>query len=449
MNTGHFWTTEEDQELLGFFSLSETSKTEFCKEYAKIHEISFDAVRIRLNYLLRKEEEGEQEGTYEQGDDFINIICSSRRMLTKEDVIKQFKVDIKQWEVEKFKVKTSEGYRKDRKVIWKVVDGKVIQGDVDDSGKMLVVPLYHIEVRLIRKTQEIRNTNAIEELIRDAKRISPKYPKVKRQITKDGMLYEIGMPDLHFGRLTWAEETGEDYDIKIARGMVNEVLEELLSYTSGFSIKKILLPIGNDFFNANNKEETTTHGTPQQEDTRWQKTFRAGRIMATEMIDACASIAPVDVVVVPGNHDEERIFYLGDALVCWYHSCPEVSIDNASKKRKYYQFGNSLIGFTHGSSEKNTSLASLMPLEVPELWSKSRFREWHTGDKHHKSDMIQEVEENIGVVIRILRSLVPADAWTFEHGLIGAVRAAEGFLWHPQNGLNAQFTALPSRNVVK
>jgi hypothetical protein len=278
----------------------------------------------------------------------------------------------------------------------------------------------------------------------DAKKLHAVYPKLKHAPIRGGMLYEIGIPDLHFGRLSWEEETGEDYDIKIARRMVDSVLRNLLSYADKFPINRILLPLGNDFFNVNDKEENTSHGTRQQEDTRWQKTFKTGRIMATGMIDLCAAIAPVDVVIVPGNHDEERIFYLGDALECWYHACSQVKIDNRAVKRKYYTYGKNLIGLSHGSEEQK-KLTALMPLEVPELWSTSKYREWHCGHIHRKSDMVQRVDEELGIVIRVLRSLAPADAWTFEHGFVGAVQAAEAFMWHPENGIVAQFTALPER----
>lgn len=441
-NSGHYWTTEEDQELLRARSLSNKSDQAFSKEYADIHRMSADAVRNRIQ-KLRQHIPDNEGASYEEGDDFIHIICASRRMLNKEDVIRQFKIDVAQWEIEKFKVKTSEGYRKDREVKWIVKNGVVTEGRVNDSGKMLVVPLYHIEVHLIRKTDEIRAANAIQEQIADARRFSPKYPKVIKPKQKDGLLYEIDMPDLHFGRLTWEEETGENYDIQIARQTVHQVLNELLADVDAFPIEKILLPLGNDFFNVNNKEGTTTHGTRQQEDTRWQKTFKAGRILAVEMIDACSGVAPVDVLIVPGNHDEERMFYLGDALECWYHACKNVTIDNRANKRKYYSFGKTLLGLTHGSEEKKGILPGLMPLEQPELWAQSKYREWHTGDKHHTNVMVQEVDEQLGVVVRILRSLVPADAWTFDSGFVGAVRAAESFMWHPEKGLIAQFTSIP------
>lgn len=445
-NNGHFWTQKEEDALRSAWACSEKSQKEFSIEYSKLTGMSESAIGSRIRKLkLTREDPGinDEGATYEQGEDFIKIVCASRRMLTKEDVLKQFKIDTSIWEVDKFKVKTSEGYRKDRKVEWKVTNGVVEYGNVEDTGKMLVVPLYHVEVSLIRKTQEIRARNVINELVVDAKSFAPVYPKIKHIPSKDGLLYEIGIPDLHFGRLSWEEETGEDYDIKIAEKMVESVIGKLLSYVENFKVNRILLPLGNDFFNVNDKTESTVHGTRQQEDTRWQKTFKQGRIMATHMIDSCASIAPVDVVIVPGNHDEERIYYLGDALECWYHKTNRIVIDNRAVKRKYYTYGKNLIGFTHGSEERKNSLPQLMPLEVPELWAMTRYREWHTGDKHHKNDMVQVVDEKLGVVVRVLRSLAPADAWTFEHGFVGALHAAESFMWHPENGLMAQFTAIP------
>lgn len=440
INTGHFWTTEEDQALLDLRKRSSESGAKVCKEYSDQTGISFEAVRSRLKRLSPGKEEDSQEGaSYEQGEDFINIICSSRRMLTKEDVIKQFKVDIKQWEIEKFKIHTSEGYRKDRKVDWHVKNGEVTSGDVEDSGKMLVVTMFHTEVRLIRKVDEIRARSVITDMKKDALNYAPVYAPIQYKKSKGDALYEIDMPDIHFGRLTWSEETGQDYDIQIAEKMVDKVLTDLLGYASLFPVHKILLPIGNDFYNVNSKDNTTINGTPQQEDTRWQKTYRRGRELAVHMIEMCSQLAPVDVLIIKGNHDEEKSFYMGDGLYAWFHNSHNVHIDNGAMSRKYYLYGHNLIGFTHGDEEKLDKLPSIMPTEVPDLWAKSTYREFHLGHKHKK----YEVNEENGVVVRLLRSLVPIDAWTYDKGFVGALRAAEGFVWDKNRGLIAQFTVTP------
>lgn len=379
--------------------------------------------------------------TFEQGNDFINIICASKRCLTKEDVIAQFNIDLNVWEVERFRVKTSEGYRKDRQVDWHVKDGHAT-GDVVDSGKMLVVPMYHIEVRLAKRKDVAMARVILNDMLEDAKKFAPKYKKIQYPELKDGLLYEIDMFDIHFGRLTWEEESGANFDIKLARRAIETTLNQLLALVKNYPIKKILLPMGNDFFNVDNKFNTTTGGTPQQEDTRWQKTSRIGREICVWMIDECAKIAPVDVIIVPGNHDEQRSFFLGEALYCWYHKNPNVHVDNAASKQKYYQFGKVLLGFTHGNDIKLEKLPLIMAMDQPDLWASTKYREWHTGDKHHKKDLIPMADEATGMVIRILRSLTALDAWTFNRGF-RSLRSSESFAWHPENGLMAQFTAMP------
>ena len=80
------------------------------------------------------------------------------------------------------------------------------------------------------------------------------------------------------------------------------------------------------------------------------------------------------------------------------------------------------------------------------MWAKSKFREWHLGDKHHKKDLLYRTEDNNGVTIRLLRSLSATDSWHFDKGFIGGIQAAEAFLWDRERGLVGQFNApsLPS-----
>ena len=377
----------------------------------------------------------------EYGDDYIKVITASRRIRSVEDAIREFGIDTNEWEVKPpIRIKTSEGYRKDRSVKWKVKDGQVVEGDVNDSGKMLVVPLYHVEVLFVRKTKEIQARDIIGDLVKDAKKYVPKYKKFQYKKTKDGMLYEIEMPDLQLGRLVMAEEAGEESNPDLYVRKAESAVAELMQRASGFDIARILLPLGNDFYDSNTARGETAHGTPQRDDVRWQRTYRLGRKMMVGLIDRLSAVAPVDVLVIPGNHDEERIFYLGDALELFYSKNPNVTVDNSARKRKYYTFHKCLLGLSHGYFEKLDSLAALMPYEAAEMWSKTTNREFHLGDKHHKKDVKAEEFPN-GVVVRLLRSLAPPSVWEFDKGLVGSKKAVEGFLWHPENGVIGQFTA--------
>jgi DNA-directed RNA polymerase subunit RPC12/RpoP len=363
------------------------------------------------------------------------------RIMTDRDLLKFLDVDMNEWEVTKVVYGKSEGYRKDRRVRWEVENGKVKYGIVDDNGELLIKPMFSVKVWLRKKAAEIAARNEVELIKKEAISYAPKYKAIRYPKQKDAYLYEIAMPDLQLGRLVMAEEAGQasnpDLYIRKAESAVNELLGV------NYPIERILFPIGNDFFDSNTAAMTTAHGTPQSDDVRWQRTYKLAKKMMIGLIETMTQIAPVDVVTIKGNHDEERIFYFGDTLESWFHNNPNVTVDNEPKGRKYYPFGKVLLGLAHGYYEKPVKLDSLMAYEAPQLWAASQFREWHLGDKHHKSDMISKTEElENGVVVRILRSLAPPSVWEYDKGFVGSLKAAEGFLWHRERGLFAQFTAL-------
>ena len=383
---------------------------------------------------------------YEYSEDRIhgtaNIRTSLPRIMSDEDLARHLNIDLDEWRIDKVVYGKSEGYRKDRQVDWIVRDGEVVSGEVHDSGKLLIEPLFSVKIFLSRKTSEKAARLIVADLVADAKKFAPKYPKIKYGKTTDH-LYEIAMPDLQLGRLVAAEEAGEDNDPEKCIKDAEVAINELAARAVPGEVSRVLFPIGNDFFDSNTAEGMTVHGTPQRDDVRWQRTFRLGRTLMVYCIDLLSTLAPVDVILIPGNHDEERVFYLADVLSAWYHNNPNVTVQGDPIKRKYYAHGKNLIGLTHGYYEKPEKLAALMATEVPEMWAKSTHREWHLGDKHHKKDMVFMTDQlDNGVVVRILRSLASPSVWEFDKGYVGGTRAAESFLWHPTKGVVAQYTAV-------
>jgi hypothetical protein len=360
--------------------------------------------------------------------------------MSDKDLLKFLGVDQSEWRITKVIYGKSEGYRKDRSVTWDVEDGKVIHGRVRDSGQLLIKPLFSVKVWLEKKVKEIAARNEVELIKKEAIAYAPKYRAIKYPKQKDAYLYEIAMPDLQLGRLVQAEEAGTASSPDLYVKKAEQAISELLAIP--YPIERILFPIGNDFFNSNTAEMTTAHGTKQQDDVRWQRTYKLGKTMIVQAIETMTTIAPVDVVIIKGNHDEERIFYFGDTLASWFHNNPNVTVDNRPTGRKYYSYGKVLLGFTHGYYERDNKLDALMAHKVPDLWAASKWREWHLGDKHHKKDTLIKTDEfENGVMVRIFRSLADPSVWEFDKGFDGSLRAAEGLLWHKERGLKAQFTA--------
>jgi 3',5'-cyclic AMP phosphodiesterase CpdA len=243
-------------------------------------------------------------------------------------------------------------------------------------------------------------------------------------------ILEVPIVDLHLGKLAWQPETGEHYDYKIARERFNFVIDDVFARASEKPIERILFPFASDYFHVDNKQGATTHGTMMDVDSRTQKLFIVGVKMLIEAIDKLNLIAPVSVVLVPGNHDDSMSFFALQNLMAWYRDSKTVEVWDDLKRRKYVEFGNVLIGYDHGDLGKRR-LPGNMSVEVPESWGRTRYREWHTGHLHRLN-----VSEESGVTVRELSSLSGTDAWHYNNGFVGALCRSQSFLWHREKGLH-------------
>jgi hypothetical protein len=262
----------------------------------------------------------------------------------------------------------------------------------------------------------------------------------KHNKQNDGVLFVPCIFDLHLGKLAWHEETGYDYDLKIAEEKFVVAIEDLIAKTSGNNIEQILFPIGNDIYNSDKSLPfaQTTAGTPQQDDSRWQKMFKTGTRLITWAIHRLSEIAPVDVVTVFSNHDHERVFYLGEVISAVFENHPNVKIDNSPLVRKYYQYGGCLFGLAHGHNEKANELPFLMAQESKTLWAETHYREWLLGHLHHSKKLMTESSKDYsGVKVTYLTSPSAPDAWHFQKGYVGSIRGAEAFIYDKKQGLIA------------
>lgn len=363
-------------------------------------------------------------------------------------------------------IKTLEGLLKAGKVdldLWRVKSHVINKWDVTSwkSGHPETKQNFQVKAWLERKEEEHKERLASEvfkDIIKEQGFIPQKTEECscfKRKLEKiahfenENNLLEISLFDLHLGKLAWAGETGENYDTKIAKQRFKNALDTLLLRATSHNFDSILFPIGSDFFNSDSLFNTTTKGTPQDEDLRWQKTFKLGINLMVDAINTLLSTGkPVTVLVVPGNHDFQRSYYLGCALEAFYGENDMVTINNSASPRKYYNFGNLLLGFTHGNEEKESSLPMLMATEneSKKLWSTTKYHEWHVGHIHRKRSVsytvydqkTMPVSENLGVTVRYLSSLTGTEEWHHKKGFVGQNKAGEAFIWNDEKGLIAQ-----------
>jgi len=262
----------------------------------------------------------------------------------------------------------------------------------------------------------------------------PVPPLLKTKIDPKNRMAEICIMDFHYGQLSWDEETRDDnYNIEIASKLLDGTIDHFIQETEG-KIDRYVLPIGNDFFNCNTKANTTFGGTPQDEDGHFKHTHLTAEALWVKQIDKLNTVADVEVVLISGNHDEERLWYLGQFLFAWYRNNSSVIIDNSPPQRKYIRYGRNLLGFTHGNKEIRNSLPLLMAQEMPIDFSETKFREWNIGHLHSYSEKnTRLVKETHGIREIVLPSLVPLDSWHSGKGYMH-LNEAMCFIWDKEKG---------------
>lgn len=293
---------------------------------------------------------------------------------------------------------------------------------------------------IVTKEDKGLNENQIFKKINNyIEEYSPTYTPIVRE--QGNHLLVVNPADIHIGKYASEKETGEKYDTDTAVERTLGGVVGLLEKTRGFKIEKVLFCIGNDILHIDNVYNTTTKGTPQDCDGKWWEHYEIALDLYVKCVEILRTVAPVDVLHCMSNHDYQSGFHLAHTLKSWFRKAEDVTFDISVAHRKYYVYGENLIGLEHGDGAKMDNLPLLMAQEKPEKWSKTKFRYWYLHHLHHKiKHKWRDAKDYIGVTVEYLRSPSSSDSWHSRKGFTGTPRAVEGFLHERESGQIARIT---------
>lgn len=327
------------------------------------------------------------------------IINLDTKNIKEEDILKEFNLDIKEWSLEKLNYSVWDGRDK-------------------ENG---TIPLYSVKCTFKKKTNLDFDINTMKSLIDSC--LSVDLPRIEsKQLESYDNTLLINIADLHLNKLS----VNYNSDIAISRfkNSLNYFLEKSNS-------KNVIFVVGEDFFNIDTKNRTTTKGTPQDTENNIYEMFEKGlKLMITTITHLSEYFEDVKVILVQGNHDTVLSYMLSVALYMKFQEYDNVFIDYSISKRKYLKIGNTLLGLGHLDTENKTQKQFLMQNEAKKEYGESKYNYFVSGHLHNYS-----VEEIGGITYIRLPSLSGVDEWHNDMGYVNSNKGAIALEFDKERGL--------------
>jgi hypothetical protein len=279
----------------------------------------------------------------------------------------------------------------------------------------------------------------LEGLIERIKTYAPLYKPSKFTYTpiNDGYLLVPNLYDVHLGKRSqhgksYSLEQAKDDFIRIAGAIVEQAM------INPKRISQIMFPVGNDLLHVDTTKETTSFGTWVETSVDIRNSIDVACEATTRAIELFATIAPVEVIPVEGNHDRLQTYWVGKYLQAFFANHPNVTVRDLKLERQYYQWGRVGLGLTH-DGRKPQELTTLFPIEARHMWPDIEWTEWLTGHFHHQRGALYAVDSVRGTVVRTISALCDMDNYHSLHLYVGAHRAAEVLYYHKDNGPAGSF----------
>lgn len=238
---------------------------------------------------------------------------------------------------------------------------------------------------------------------------------------------EISIADFHLDRETLEKDTiegrKEEY-LKVLNCLIGRV-------TNAYSVNKFTFVIGNDFFNNDNYHGSTTNLTPQDNLVRFNEAYEEGFDLLVQAITTLSELSDsVEVILVQGNHDRTKSYYLAHALDVFFSDNESVYFDRENSNTKYTILGNTFVGYHHGDCKiEELPLVFATGKDTSIDFGRFPYREVHVADKHYY--LVKEIK---GVRIQQIPSMANPDRWSSSKNYINNIRAGLALVYHPEKG---------------
>ncbi len=255
--------------------------------------------------------------------------------------------------------------------------------------------------------------------------------------TNDDLCNLFILTDVHAGMLAHREETGADYDTKIAERLVIDWMAAAVDCSP--KADTAVLAVLGDFLHYSSLEAVTpASGHVLDADSRYFKVVRAAiRILRHSINMLLQSHKRVEVFISTGNHDEGVSVVLREFTAVMYEDEPRCRVDTSPSLYQAFEWGATGLYLHHGHKRGVKDLDRVFAGMFREMFGRCKFNYGHCGHLHSDalvSTPIMKIERH--------ETLSGRDAYAASGGYLSG-RSAKVITYSQKFGEVARITMSP------
>ena len=290
------------------------------------------------------------------------------------------------------------------------------------------------------KADKQRQFEILVERIEAAHKLVPQYkPVLPSKHADDDLLTLLTVTDFHLGMYAYEAETGDDWDVTIARNVFLDSVQEMIA-ASPKAGTGVFCQLG-DFLHWDGILSVTPSSHHILDaDTRYSKLVDLAMCVMTEAVKMMLKrFGKVIIVSAEGNHDIAGSIWLRKHLKHIFANEKRLSV--VDNDFPYYAIlhGETMLAFHHGHKMKLPQLHKLFASEprFREMWGQANYTYIHTGHYHH-----EKVIEDGGAIAEQHPTLAGRDAYAARGGWVSK-RGAKVITYDKIDGEVSRMTVRP------
>ena len=289
------------------------------------------------------------------------------------------------------------------------IDNLSIKGKstLKDKDGNLVMEWVKTEVS---QQDKIENLRLAIEALND--KIIPCEPiPTPKHETFDKLINQYTLTDYHLGMMAWGDETGADWDMKIAESTLINYFKYAIE-SSPKAESCIFAQLG-DFLHWDGMDAVTPQNRHLLDaDTRFTKLVRVAIKVIRQVISMLLEkYKNVIVIMAEGNHDMASSIWLRETLSVFYENEPRITIDTNPTPYYCVTWGECCLFYHHGHKRNVANVDTVLVSKYKSQYGNSKFVYAHTGHLHNT----KVIETNL-MLIEQHRTLAAKDSYASRGG---------------------------------